>query len=55
MTCVTGAVILETYSIVHYNKFGFESHGAYYGNTNHSAFNLNENPDVAHEANGHIN
>ena len=54
MKCIAGAIILETYSIVHYNKYGFESSGSNYYDGNHSAFNLNEDPDTYYEANGHL-
>ena len=54
MKCIAGAIILETYSIVHYNKYGFESSGSNYYDGNHSAFNLNEDPQTYYEANGHL-
>jgi len=54
MKCIAGAIVLETYSIVHYNKYGFESSGSNYYDGNHSAFNLNEDPQTYYEANGHI-
>ena len=55
MKCVAGAIILETYSIVHYNKFGFESSGSNYSSGTHSAFNLNEDPQTYYETQGRLN
>ena len=54
MKCFDGAIILETYSIVRYGKWGFESSGSNYGLTTgkHSAFNLNESPNDYYEAEG---
>ena len=54
MKCIAGAIVLETYSIVHYNKYGFESSGSNYYNGNHSAFNLNEDPQTYYEAQGRL-
>ena len=55
MKCFDGAIILETYSIVRYGKWGFESSGSNYGLTTgkHSAFNTNEQPDIFKEAEGY--
>lgn len=54
MKCIAGAIILETYSVVHYNKYGFRSGGSNYYDSNHAAFNLNEDPQTYYEANGHL-
>ena len=55
MKCFDGAIILETYSIVRYGKWGFESSGSNYDLTSgkHSAFNLNESPYDYYEAEGY--
>ena len=55
MKCLAGAIVLETYSVYRFGKYGFESSGSNYASGTHSAFNLDEDPRTYYEANGRLN
>ena len=49
MKCNMGALVLETYAVYRYGKYGFASSGSNYDGI-HVAFNLNEDPYTYYEA-----